>query len=53
MQQKRKEAEFIIQQMHVNPVNVTKDIQQIFYIDTPTNFRQDAYKITKVQQKRA
>ena len=53
MQEKRNNTDFIIQQIHVKPINVTikhvtKALQRISDIETPTNFRQDGYTITKI-----
>ena len=52
MQEKRKDADFIIKQIHVKPINVTikhtiKGIQRIADMETPANFRQYVYTITK------
>ena len=46
MQEKIKDTEYMIKMMHVKPINmavkhVTKSLQRIVDIDTPTTFRQD------------
>ena len=51
MQEKRKEADYIIKKMHVNPINgtlkhVTESLQIIDGMETTTNFRQDDCIIT-------
>ena len=53
MQEKRKDAEYIIRKIHVKPINVaikhvTKSLQRIADMEAPTNFRQDDYTITKI-----
>ena len=53
MQVKIKDAEYIIKKIHVKPINValkhvTKSLQRIADMETPTNFRQDDYTITKI-----
>ena len=54
MQEKRKDAEYIIRKIHVKSINVaikhvTKSLQRIADMEAPTNFRQDDYTITKKQ----
>ena len=53
MQEKRKDAEYIFKKSHVKPINVTyeKSLQIIADMETPTNFRQDDYTITKKHNK--
>ena len=53
MQEKRKDAEYIIRKIHVKPINVaikyvTKSLQRIADMEAPTNFRQDDYTFTKI-----
>ena len=53
MQEKRKDADYIIKKIHVKPINVTikhvtKSLQIIADMETPSNFRQDDYTITKI-----
>ena len=53
MQEKRKDAEYIIRKIHVKPINlaikhVTKSLQRIADMEAPTNFRQYDYTITKI-----
>ena len=51
MQEKRKDADYIIKKIHVKATNVTikhvtKRLQLIADMERPTNFRQDDYTIT-------
>ena len=48
MQEKRKDADYIIKKIHVTIKHVTKSLQIIADMETPTNFRQDDYTITKI-----
>ena len=51
MQEKRKDEDYIIKNIHVKATNVTikhvtKRLQLIADMERPTNFRQDDYTIT-------
>ena len=48
MQEKIKDTEYIIKKIHVKPINVTKIVQRISDMETPTIFSKDDYKITKI-----
>ena len=53
MQEKRKDAEYIIRKIHVKPINVeikhvTKSLQRIADMEAPTNFRHDDSTFTKM-----
>ena len=53
MQEKRKGADYIIKKIHVKPINVTikhgtNSLKIFADMETPTNFRQDDYAITKI-----
>ena len=57
MKENRKDADYIIKNIHVKPINmtikhVTKSLQIIADIDTLTKFRQDDYTITKISIKK-
>ena len=54
MQEKIKDAEYIIKKIHVKPINmtlnnVTKSLQRIADIKTPTTFIKDDFTITKIK----
>ena len=53
MQERKKAAEYIIKKIHDKPINValnhvTKSLQRIADMETPTTFRQDDYTIRKI-----
>ena len=55
MQDKIKDAEYIIKKIHVKPINmalnyVTKSLHRIDDMETSTTFRQDDYTITKIKK---
>ena len=54
MQEKIKHAEYIIKKLHFKPIKVafnyvTKGLQKIADMETPTTFRKDYYTITKIK----
>ena len=57
MQEKRKDPDYIVKKIHVKPINLTikhgtNSLKIFADMETPTNFRQDDYAITKQKNKR-